>query len=100
MCLALFCFRAISERIVLAMGIILLQNAAVMSVTTYCAVSIPLIRNGASHARIVIARGLTNNPYYKPAEDEGFDCQFAMGKLYGGHQFLNWWKQMSAGLLH
>jgi len=23
-------------------------------------------------------------------KDEGFDCQFACGKLYGSHQFLNW----------
>ena len=34
------------------------------------------------------------------AEDEGFDCQFAEGKLYGSHQFLNWWQQVSTGHLH
>ena len=34
------------------------------------------------------------------AEDEGFDCQFAEGKLYGSHPFLNWWQQVSTGHLH
>ena len=33
-------------------------------------------------------------------EDEGFDCQFTGGKLYGSHQFLNWWQQYATGILH
>lgn len=32
------------------------------------------------------------------AEDEGFDCQFANGKLYGDDQFLNWSLPQSTGL--
>lgn len=34
------------------------------------------------------------------AEDEGFDCQFANGKLYGDDQFLNWSLPQSTGLWH
>ena len=30
--------------------------------------------------------------------DEGFDCQFAGGKLYGIDQFLNWSIKQSTGL--
>ena len=30
--------------------------------------------------------------------DEGFDCQFAVGKLYGIDQFLNWSIKQSTGL--
>ena len=32
------------------------------------------------------------------AEDEGFDCQFAVGKLYGMDQILNWSIKQSTGL--
>ena len=33
-------------------------------------------------------------------EDEGFDYQFAKGKLYGSHQFLNWWRRYATGISH
>jgi len=42
----------------------------------------------------------TGYDFYKQRTDEGFDYQFAFGKLYGGHQFLNWWQRYATGISH
>ena len=58
-------------------------------------------------SRLTIAAGKEKSP--KPVGNQGLwamvpvtglDRQFAKGKLYGSHQFLNWWQQMPTGHLH
>ena len=41
--------------------------------------------------------------HFHPAKNvpvTGLDCHFCFAKMYGSHQFLNWWQQHPTGVLH